>query len=526
MPELSTSSPPPPLSAHREVETKFAVERSFTVPPLGGSVPGVAAVDEPAQLELAATYYDTADLRLAREGITLRRRTGGTDAGWHLKLPDVKDRGGRVEIGAPLGAADEGVPGQLADLVAVHVRAAELQPVGVVRTVRTVRVLRDDDGAELAELVDDDVRAEARNGTVGVGTAFRELELELRPAADPKVSRRIGKVLAAAGAERRELVPKLVRALGAGAQGQPEVPRPPAAVDPAGPAHDLVEADVRTHVRAIMAFDPLVRRDEPDSVHKMRVSVRRLRSTVRTFGPLLDPAVLEPLETELKWLADVLGEPRDREVMLARLRAELAGLPAEQVLGPVAARFDAELFGGLLRAREAALAVLRGERYLALIDTLVGFAAAVSTTAAAEQPADEVLRALVRRSWRTLARRVEAAISAQPQHDELYHRARKAAKRTRYAAEACIAAYGEPARVFAAEVTAVQEVLGEHQDSVVARDVLRTLALHAHAARDNAYTYGLLAGRERCAAHTTLDRFRAIWPETKRPRYRRWLAIG
>src|SRR5664280_2525898 len=91
--------------------------------------------------------------------------------------------------------------------------------------------------------------------------------------------------------------------------------------------------------------------------------------------------IRDRLEGELTWLADVLGEPRDREVMLDRLRGELAALPVEQALGPVSARFDAELYGGLLRARVAALTALRGERY---------------------------------------------------------HRARKAAKRTRYAAEACI----------------------------------------------------------------------------------------
>src|SRR5664280_1628947 len=463
------------VAAPREIETKYAVERSFTVPPLAAAVPGIAAVDEPRTVELTASYYDTADLRLARDGITLRRRTGGDDAGWHLKLPDPKDADVRFEIGAPLGVAETGqdlaVPESLADLVAVHLRGELLRSVGEVRTTRAVRVLRSDAGDPVAELMDDEVRAETTYGTVVQGTSFRELELELGAGTDRRLDR----------------------------------------VDHAGPARDLVEADVRAHVRAIMAYDPLVRRDEPDSVHKMRVSVRRLRSTLRTFGPLLDPAVLELLEGELTWLADVLGEPRDREVMLDRLRGELAALPVEQALGPVSARFDAELYGGLLRAREAALTALRGERYRALVDSLVSFAAQVPTTAAAAEPADAVLRALVRRSWRSLARRVQAAVAADPQHDELYHRARKAAKRTRYAAEACIPAYGSAAADLATRAAAVQDALGEHQDSVIAREVLRTLAVHAHAANENAYTYGLLAGRERCAARTSLTEFTSVW---------------
>ena len=516
------------VAAPREIETKYAVERSFTVPPLAAAVPGIAAVDEPRTVELTASYYDTADLRLARDGITLRRRTGGDDAGWHLKLPDPKDADVRFEIGAPLGAAETGqdlvVPESLTDLVAVHLRGELLRSVGEVRTTRAVRVLRNDAGDPVAELMDDEVRAETTYGTVVQGTSFRELELELGAGTDRRLAREVAKVLAAAGAEPRALVPKLVRALGAQAQQPPEVPRPLDRVDHAGPARDLVEADVRAHVRAIMAYDPLVRRDEPDSVHKMRVSVRRLRSTLRTFGPLLDPAVLELLEGELTWLADVLGEPRDREVMLDRLRGELAVLPVEQALGPVSARFDAELYGGLLRAREAALTALRGERYRALVDSLVGFAAQVPTTAAAAEPADAVLRALVRRSWRSLARRVQAAVAADPQHDELYHRARKAAKRTRYAAEACIPAYGSAAAELATRVAAVQDALGEHQDSVIARELLRTLAVHANAANENAYTYGLLAGREWCAAHTSLTEFSSVWRGASRRRYRRWLA--
>src|SRR5659263_591338 len=102
------------VAAPREIETKYAVERSFTVPPLAAAVPGIAAVDQPRTVELTASYYDTADLRLAGDG----------DAGWHLKLPDPKDADVRFESGAPLGAAEPGqdlvVPESLADLVAVH----------------------------------------------------------------------------------------------------------------------------------------------------------------------------------------------------------------------------------------------------------------------------------------------------------------------------------------------------------------------------------------------------------------------
>src|SRR5664280_2525899 len=85
-------------------------------------------------------------------------------------------------------------------------------------------------------------------------------------------------------------------------------------------------------------------------------------------------------------------------------------------------------------------------------------------------------------------------------------------------------AYGSAAAELATRVAAVQDALGEHQDSVIARELLRTLAVHANAANENAYTYGLLAGRELCAAHTSLTEFTSVWRGASRRRYRRRLA--
>src|SRR3954452_3103354 len=132
----------------REVERKYEIPARFHLPDLA-EVPGVVAVDRPVEHHLTATYYDTPQLRLARHRVTLRRRTGGTDAGWHVKRPDGADA--RTETGLPLdggdpGSVSEAVPAELADSVRALSRGDELRPVARVRTRRVERPLRGRDG--------------------------------------------------------------------------------------------------------------------------------------------------------------------------------------------------------------------------------------------------------------------------------------------------------------------------------------------------------------------------------------------
>ena len=119
------------MTVVHEVEHTFAVNEAFRLPSFD-RVPGVDSVTDRGERLLDAVYYDTDDLRLARNRMTLRRREGGDDAGWHLKIPTTD--GARDEIGRPLGDPGQ-VPQDLLDLVAVRVRGAELHPVarGVTR---------------------------------------------------------------------------------------------------------------------------------------------------------------------------------------------------------------------------------------------------------------------------------------------------------------------------------------------------------------------------------------------------------
>ena len=158
-----------------ETERKYDAQAGATLPDLA-DLPEVAAESGPQQQTLKAQYYDTDDLRLIRNGITLRRRTGGSDAGWHLKLPLGGDS--RTEIRLPPGRATRQVPAELAALVRAFTRGEALRPVAQISTVRQRRVLLDDAGDSLAEVVADDVSARA-TGDNAATSRWHEVEVEL-----------------------------------------------------------------------------------------------------------------------------------------------------------------------------------------------------------------------------------------------------------------------------------------------------------------------------------------------------------
>ena len=126
--------------------------------------------------ELEATYFDTRDLALTAAGITARRRTGGHDAGWHVKLP-VEE--GRFEVHEPLGRATKTVPKALRQILQTVTRGSALEPIVVIRTHRTAHELLDADGHVLAEVSDDRVTAQNPAGGETAPRAWRELEVEL-----------------------------------------------------------------------------------------------------------------------------------------------------------------------------------------------------------------------------------------------------------------------------------------------------------------------------------------------------------
>ncbi len=516
----------------REIERKYAVEPTFVLPKLGG-VPGVATARTRRAVSLEAVYFDTDDLRLARNRITLRRRTGGSDAGWHLKLP-VRV-GERDELQLPLDAADGVVdvaagarhtpPAEFVDLVSVHLRGGELRPVARLRTLRTARRLRDAAGVDLAEVVDDQVSAQTL-GEATVVSTWREIEVEL---VDGKrgLLDDVGELLLAAGAVAAADSSKLGRLLGpALAAGPgPDVPPLPRRPRRRAPAGEVVRAYLIEQVRALLAADPRVRLDEPEAVHRMRVACRRARSTLRTFAPLFPADTVTLLDEELRDLAGALSGARDAEVQIAYFDGRLAELPADLVAGSVHETVSAHLSTGMAAAREEALTMLRSDRYFALVASLLTLVRA-PLTGAARRPAGKVLPGLVHRADRRLGKKVTAAAGLPVGHDrdELLHSARKQAKRLRYAVEAVTPLYGQDATALVGQAERAQELLGTHQDATIARDLLRGWGVAAQAQGDpTAFTLGVLLGLEECRGRLAERDFFDAWPRISAAKYRRWL---
>jgi CHAD domain-containing protein len=290
------------------------------------------------------------------------------------------------------------------------------------------------------------------------------------------------------------------------------------------PGGEALLAHIREQVEAIRAYDPLVRLDVPDALHKMRVATRRLRSALTTFKPLLAADVAGPLRGELKWLAGELGTARDAEVMRDRVRTAVQEEGEAVELGAVASVADGELGQAYRTAHDRVLAELDGRRYHALLSALDGLVTSPPFTERAAAPAGKVLPRQVARSYAKVRRIVKEADAtpAGAEREELLHDARKAAKRARYAGESVSPIFGSDANSFAKAMEDVQEALGEHQDSVLARDRLRDLARHT-SSTDAAFLYGRLHALEEERGKQSQQHFDAAWKTARRKSLHRWL---
>ena len=506
---------------HLEVERKFDVDDGFALPDLAG-VDGVAAADPPVEHALEAVYHDTADLRLARARVTLRRRTGGGDAGWHLKLPAAA--GARQEVHEPLGRAVKAPPKALRDLVLGITRGAATAPVTTLRTRRVATVLRDADGRALAEIADDTVSATvpaAAPGEPAQARGWREVEVELVDG-DAELLDRLAERVVAAGAQPSPSASKLARALGDRLDGARPAPQETNAKKsgkkkkakqrtPTGA--DVVLAAVRAQVDALRDADLMIRTGQEDAVHKFRVACRRMRSIFAAFRPVLDRTATDPLRDELKLLGEQLSDARDGEVALAHLGELVAGQPPELIPGPVAARVQQSRLGEELRGAEQARRTVDDPRYLRLVDALHALLADPPLSADAGEPAGVVLRSAVHRSGRRLRHRIDDARQAAPdQQAHALHESRKAAKRVRYTAEVAVETLGGRAEALVECMEHVQDVLGDVQDTAVTRAWCERMGREAMAAGENAFAFGRLHAIEEARAAAARDTFWDLEP--------------
>lgn len=511
---------------HREVERKYAVEADCLIPG-ATAIPGTSRTSTPLELQQVATYYDTEDLRLLSAGVTLRRRTGGVDDGWHLKLPVRGDR--RDELRLRDDSTDPTdptatVPDALVDRVRGIVRDHPVGPVAVLETHRRVHRLLDSDDQEqvLAELCEDHVTARTAPDAPAE-QEWREWELELVDGL-PELLDAAEPVLVESGARPATAPSKLARALAARLPPRPTW-RSSEAPGKDATAAELVSAYLGAQLLALEAQDLALRGGAEEGVHQLRVAARRLRSALATYAPLFEPHSTTELRSDLRWLGGVMSGARDAQVLRERLTALVDGQPAELVLGPVRSRLDDSLRGRHDTGRAVADEALDSERYFRLLDRLEEFLDGPPFTGDARRPARTVTPGLLTKDLERVRRRHQRYRRARTvqERDLALHEVRKASKRLRYAAETTRPVFGRGATRLVSRAEAVQEVLGEHQDTVVSRTVLREIGVQAFLAGENAFTFGRLHGLEEGRAAQLERDLPAVLAKLPRSDLRSWL---
>lgn len=496
------------MSTYREVERKVRVDDTFDISPVLDHLGDYRARRGPA-FPMHADYYDTDELTLFRWRMTLRRREGGLDQGWHLKIPVAGGAAGdRDEVRLELS---EHVPARLGDIVSPLIGEKPLKAQVIVETLRTPASIVDSTGRMLAEVVDDRVTVRLPGMP---DSHFREIEVEAADADDPAslacMQHVVDQFLAAGGSLGTSS--KAASALGTRASGECDVPEPKL------PSSHVMAVDVIRYaighgVRALMLADVDVRRDAPDAAHQMRVAARRLRSFLHTYGDFFDPKWAARISDELAWVASELGAIRDTEVLLERL-LDHAGSLEEEDAARVSEFLTARVGQRLQSARSSALAALRSDRHQYLLEDLIDAAQNPSALPIAYADYSESMQRLATAAWDQFRHAVRELDIDTPAAE--WHHARILAKRARYAMDALAPLEGKAVKRFAHELAIATGLLGIHQDAFVAQEALRSLA----SAPTTPGSVGLLLGRLFAfeSDEEILDRYRFMeaWPDIKK----------
>ena len=464
------------MQAIQEQEEKFEVDSDWVMPQLGELLPDGGEVSRDVW-KLDNTYFDTPDAGLRLFGITLRRRVGGLETGWQLKVPS-----GTARTELQSNWPTKTLPLPLATGVEGLLAGESLDAVASIVTTRTAFRLLNADGVPVLEIADDQVEAGPPDGEP-TRHAWREVEVELGPAGKKKDLKRARKLLHAAGATPSTSRTKLDRALGPLPDGQ-------ASKLEAGTVGGLAAVYVAAQCDVLASNDVGMRTATP-AVHKTRVAARRLRSTLRMFGDVFTAAPADELDNELSWYADLLGQVRDRDILGSRLTKRIAELPPEQVRGPVEAQITKTLTAERQEAVDRLEEAMRTPRYQHLVRLLRGWKTVPPLTDAA----DEKEKAAVKYAEKA-KRKADKRLRKADDDIEQLHRARKATKRARYAAELVKPADSQM-KTIAREAEKLQTLLGEHQDAVVTAKFLATISdADDDGALEGGFTYGILMANE------------------------------
>ncbi len=465
--------------------------------------------------ELDDTYFDTADWRMHHAGYTCRVRHRGNDSELTLKAMAAASGGMRmrreVTEALPPGATS---PAQAAGPCGAAIRAIagrnDLVPLFRLQTRRQLFLLADEQG-QLGEIALDDTAI-----PVGEDTPVRlaRVEVEVDHPALERARPFVAAMVAANGLTEA-LTSKFESALIATGQQVPPAPDfGPTAVNAEMTVAQVAYAVLRRQFGVFLANEPGTRLGEDiEALHDMRVATRRLRAAMAAFRPFLSPRMLA-FRDEFGWIAAALGEVRDLDVQLDRMAEWRASFPPDRAHALDA--LEDVLHARRVAARKRMLLALDSRRYERLANR---FAAALRhgpprTFVPGRAPVLAVAPDLVEKRYRAVRKAGDKISRSSP--PELYHALRIDAKKLRYALEFVgTGIYGKPAVDFSARVTALQDVLGLHQDAYVAMDLLQEIADSSGRRLGPATLMAMGVISERYRAHA--EELRARFPSVYKP---------
>lgn len=472
-----------------ERELKLQAPAGFVLPELAGT--------PITPRRFTSTYFDTPDLLLASQGITLRRRVENRRGLWQLKLPRGVARLELEEPGGPLRP-----PQTMMKLLTAALRGGEIQAMARIRTLRSGTVVSDGE-RDLAEVVYDSAQV-LQGGRIS--NRFSEIEIEL-VGGDEADLKNLEATLREAGAWVGDQRPKAFRALNL---------TPARIGGERKPATELgrLQSAIADQFQMIVNHDPGTRMGtDPEDLHQHRVGIRRLRSLLWAASGLLEPEWTDALRTELEWIGDQMNGVRDLDVMIPYLKADLQTLEPDEAaeLQPFLAALEAEKSA----ARAGMLAALESDRYLVLLQTLEEATRSIRVI-----PQEAAFRDGAVKAFKKM-RKVANAMDDPPE-DEQMHYVRRLAKKSRYSSEVVKEGGGKAVAKFLTEIKALQEILGDLQDAAVAEERIRHY-LESVQNTKAAFALGRMAERQAFKKQKCRRDFPQAWDSVERVGRKVWV---
>jgi len=468
------------------------------------------------------TYYDTTNLDLSRFGALLRLRISAERTFWNVQLFRKKNDRYLILHDLEFEGSPSEIPEEPINLLYAFHRSQQLVQIGQIRIIQTNYERQDGEGPPHDGIIDRDISS---SGTISGAQHFRDIILRTssRATFDRAPYESLEAFMLSKGGDKYLDIPEIFRVLGPIAPSLHTILE--SSGDPDSRAYAILQQAVALAVGRLLRFDPGVRLSpDPEIVHEFRVTVRRLRSDLRSFSSIIDAAGANLLRNELAWLGGEVGKIRDCDVLTEHIHDLSLHNLSEDQAGIVMLQ---DFINSLCKInRKLLLETISSKRYADLIETIINIAiGSISIENAAginqhkpfQKSSERIIKKIVRQRWRKYARAAQQ-INTGSSERELHH-VRILAKRCRYAAEAALPLFGVAARRFSRSMQEVQNLLGTYHDCAFQETWLRKIAEDLPDARVAIGELTFLIQQER---EYLKSKWPKIWKKTSSPKLRRW----